>query len=87
MENNSLMGAISLFIGVAILLSISLTILGNNTNDCTNISDYDATATVQTGWSGSCEASNSQTQSAFALVTIVLIVISAVVVLAVVKML
>ena len=86
MESNiqALVGA---FIGVTILLGIGTQILGNSVQDCTNLSDYDSSATTQTGWAGQCEANNSQTQNAYALLIIVLIVIAAVVILTVVKML
>jgi len=68
---------------------IGTQILGNSVQDCTNLSDYDTAlaSDAQTGWSGQCEANNSQTQNAYALLIIVLIVIAAVVILTVVKML
>ena len=83
------MALVGAFIGIAILLGIGTQILGNSVQDCTNLSDYDSTlaAGAQTGWSGQCEANNSQTQNAYALLIIVLIVIAAVVILTVVKML
>ena len=40
-----------------------------------------------TGWAEACEDQNTQTQSAFALLAIVLIVVAAVVILTVVKLL
>ena len=75
------------FIGIAILLGIGVQILGNSVQDCTNLSDYDASASTQTGWALACEQQNESTQSAYALLVIVLIVIAAVVILSVVKML
>ena len=88
MVENNIMALVGAFIGIAILLGIGTQILGNSVQDCTNLSDYDTTAdAVQTGWSGQCEANNSQTQNAYALLIIVLIVIAAVVILTVVKML
>jgi len=88
MVENNIMALVGAFIGIAILLGIGTQILGNSVQDCSNLSDYDATANaVQTGWSGQCEANNLQTQNAYALLIIVLIVIAAVVILTVVKML
>lgn len=81
------MGLVGAFIGIAILLGIGTTILGNTVMDCTAFNDYDASATTQTGWSGQCEANNVQTQNAYSLLLIVLIVVAAVVILTVVKLL
>ena len=88
MVENNIMALVGAFIGIAILLGIGTQILGNSVQDCTNLSDYDATSgATQTGWAAQCEANNSQTQNAYALLNIVLIVIAAVVILTVVKML
>jgi len=87
MVENNIMALVGAFIGIAILLGIGTQILGNSVQDCTNLSDYDSTATTQVGWAAQCEANNSQTQNAYALLIIVLIVIAAVVILTVVKML
>ena len=90
MVENNIMALVGAFIGIAILLGIGTQILGNSVQDCTNLSDYEtglAAGVAQTGWSGQCEANNSQTQNAYALLIIVLIVIAAVVILTVVKML
>jgi len=88
MVENNIMALVGAFIGIAILLGIGTQILGNSVQDCSNLSDYDTTVgATQTGWSGQCEANNSQTQNAYALLIIVLIVIAAVVILTVVKML
>ena len=81
------MALVGAFIGIAILLGIGTQILGNSVQDCTNLADYDASATTQTGWSAACEAQNVQTQNAYSLLMIVLIVIAAVVILTVVKLL
>tara|TARA_B100001750_G_scaffold10107_1_gene7516 strand:- start:2358 stop:2618 length:261 start_codon:yes stop_codon:yes gene_type:complete len=86
MENN-IMALVGAFIGIAILLGIGIQILGNSVQDCTQLSDYDSSATTQTGWAGQCVDNNTQTQNAYALLIIVLIVIAAVVILTVVKML
>ena len=88
MVENNIMALVGAFIGIAILLGIGTQILGNSVQDCTNLSDYDATSgATQTGWAAQCEANNSQTQNAYALLIIVLIVIAAVVILTEVKML
>lgn len=81
------MALVGAFIGIAILLGIGTQILGNSVQDCTNLNDYDSTATTQTGWAGQCEENNEQTQNAYSLLLIVLIVVAAVVILTVVKLL
>ena len=97
-ESGSIMGMVGTFIGIAILLSIGIQILGNSVQDCTSLPDYNATApgvnqtgvtlaNQQTGWAGACENTNDQTQSAYALLIIILIVIAAVAILYVVRML
>ena len=69
------MGLVAAFIGVAIIIAIGAQILGNSVSDCTTFPDYNATAgATQTGWSLQCEDINDSTQSAFALLIIVLIV-------------
>ncbi|MGY5142726.1 MAG: hypothetical protein ACW9WZ_06750 [Nitrosopumilus sp.] len=86
-EQGSIMGLIGAFVGIAILLGISTTILGNSVSDCSLLSDYDESAATQTGWAGQCVANNEATQNAFSLLVIVLIVVAAVVILTVVKLL
>ena len=87
-ESGSIMGMVGAFIGIAIMLSIGIQILGNSVQDCTSLPDYNATANaVQTGWALACENTNDQTQSAYALLIIILIVIAAVAILYVVRML
>jgi beta-lactamase regulating signal transducer with metallopeptidase domain len=87
LENN-IMALVGAFIGIAILLGIGTQILGSTVQNCSNLSDYDATAgATQTGWALACEDQNTQTQNAYSLLMIVLIVIAAVVILSVVKML
>ncbi len=82
------MALVGAFIGIAILLGIGTQILGSTVQNCSNLSDYDATAgATQTGWALACEDQNTQTQNAYSLLMIVLIVIAAVVILTVVKML
>jgi len=84
MENN-IMALVGAFVGIAILLGISVQILGNSVTDCTGLPGYDASGS--SGWALQCEDNNTQTQNAFALLVIVLIVVAAVVILTVVKML
>tara|TARA_Y100001936_G_C16090701_1_gene685963 strand:- start:455 stop:718 length:264 start_codon:yes stop_codon:yes gene_type:complete len=87
MENN-IMALVGAFVGIAILLGISVQILGNSVTDCTGLPGYDSTTPANsTGWAEQCLDNNTQTQNAFALLVIVLIVVAAVVILTVVKML
>jgi choline-glycine betaine transporter len=86
MENN-IMALVGAFIGIAILLGIGTQILGNSVQDCSNLQDYDPAATTQTGWALACENQNEQTQNAYSLLMITLIVVAAVVILTVVKLL
>lgn len=87
MENN-IMALVGAFVGIAILLGISVQILGNSVTDCSGLPGYDsATPASSTGWASQCLDNNTQTQNAFALLVIVLIVVAAVVILTVVKML
>ena len=88
-ESGSIMGMVGAFIGIAIMLSIGIQILGNSVQDCTTLPDYNSSlsTTAQTGWAGACETTNTQTQSAYALLIIILIVIAAVAILYVVRML
>ena len=82
------MALVGAFVGIAILLGISVQILGNSVTDCTNLPGYDSsTPASSTGWAKQCLDNNDQTQNAFALLVIVLIVVAAVVILTVVKML
>ena len=87
-ESGSIMGMVGAFIGIAIMLSIGIQILGNSVQDCTTLPDYNSTAgATQTGWALACQNTNTQTQSAYALLIIILIVIAAVAILYVVRML
>lgn len=82
------MALVGAFIGIAILLGISVQILGNSVSDCSNLPGYDSsTPASSTGWALACIDQNAQTQSAFGLLVIVLIVVAAVVILTVVKLL
>ena len=97
MENN-IMGLVGAFIGIAIMLGIGVQILGNSVQDCTQLPDWNATApsvnqtgvtldNQQTGWSAQCLSNNTQTQNAYTLLVIILIVVAAVAILSVVRML
>jgi len=82
MAELSVMSYVGAFIAVAIMLSIGTVILGNVSVNCTALS-----GTPTTGWEGQCESASTQTQAAYALLIISLIVIAAVVILSVVRML
>ena len=87
LETN-IMGMIGAFVGIAILIGISTTILGNTVSDCSTLNGYDSTTpSASTSWAGQCESNNEATQNAFSLLVIVLIVVAAVVILTVVKLL
>jgi len=102
MENN-IMALVGAFIGIAIMLGIGIQILGNSVQDCTSLPDYNSTApsagqqvynnpdltldSQQTGWAGQCVTNNEQTQNAYTLLVIILIVVAAVAILSVVRML
>ncbi len=89
------MGLVGAFIGIAIMLGIGVQILGNSVQDCTTLPDYNGTGdlangtgeAVQEGWALQCETNNTQTQNAYTLLVIILIVVAAVAILSVVRML
>ena len=82
------MGLVGAFIGIAIMLAIGVQILGNAVQDCTALPDYNATGgATQTGWSLSCESTNTQSQNAYTLLIVILVVVAAVAILSVVRML
>ena len=88
MAENNIMAMVGAFIAVAILLGVGTIILGNSTMDCSGLSGYRGTPeSASTGWAGACVDSKVQSQSAYALLLITLIVIAAVVILSVVRML
>ena len=76
------MQLVGAFIGIAIMLSIGIQILGNAVQDCTTLS-----GNATSGWQGQCETNDTQAQSGYQLLGIILIVIAAVAILFVVKML
>ncbi len=92
---DGIMGMVSAFIGIAILLSIGIILLGNGldagscaslpggntgTNSSVAVSDY-------TGWAKQCVENNEQAQSSYDLLSVILIVLAAVAILAVVRFL
>lgn len=85
------MALVGAFIGIAIMLGIGIQILGNSVQDCTTLPDYVAananTAAGQTGWASQCFSNNDQTQNAYTLLVIILIVVAAVAILSVVRLL
>ena len=95
MAENNIMGLVGAFIGIAIMLGIGIQILGNSVQDCTTLPDYNATGDEangtgtanQIGWALECENTNAQTQNAYTLLVIILIVVAAVAILSVVRML
>lgn len=88
MADNQIMVMVGAFIGVAIMLSVGVVILGNTQTNCTSVTGYNSTTpSASTGWGLSCYNANTQSQSAYNLLIVTLIVIAAVVILAVIKML
>lgn len=92
------MGLVGAFIGIAIMLGIGVQILGNSVQDCTTLPDYNATSGDTSagqlaslpnpgGWAAQCFSNNDQTQNAYTLIVIILIVVAAVAILSVVRML
>ena len=86
------MALVGAFIGIAIMLGIGVQILGNSVQDCTTLPDYNATAGDTAAaqgdtWAGQCFSNNDQTQNAYTLIVIILIVVAAVAILSVVRML
>ena len=83
----SLVGA---FIAIAILLGVGTQILGNSVQDCTNLNDYvvaDGATQADGTWAAQCQANNAQTQNAYSLLLVVLVVVADVVILTVIKLL
>ncbi len=86
--NNFIIAIIGSFIGVAIMLGIGVTILGSVALDCSSLDGYNAqTPADSTGWAGSCVNASNQTASAYSLLLVILVVVSAVSILFVVRLL
>ena len=84
-DTTNIMGLVAAFIGIAIMLGIGIQILGNTTFDCAALpSDPNVTTG---GWKAQCEGAETDTQSAYNLLLVILIVIAAVAILFVVRML
>ncbi len=77
-ETSTVMALAGAFIGIAIMLGIGVQILGNTTFDCTTLSG---------NWSTTCQAAETDTQNAYQLLLVILIVVAAVAILFVVRML
>ena len=85
-DTTNIMGLVAAFIGIAIMLGIGIQILGNTTFDCASL-DTNATDPIAEGWQAQCEGAETDTQSAYNLLLVILIVIAAVAILFVVRML
>ena len=82
------MDFITIFIGLAILLSIGVVILGNGLQDCDDIPGYDSGApTNSTGWAKTCLDNVKQSQNSYDLLSVILVIVAAVAILAVVRLL
>lgn len=91
-ESSTIMALVGAFIGIAIMLGIGIQILGNvqTSTNCAslpgNAGEHQTTSNA-TGWALSCLTTNTQAQSAYNLLIVILIVVAAVAILFVVKML
>ena len=85
---NNIMDFVTVFIGLAILLSIGVVILGNGLQDCTNIPGYNTGAPVNsTGWAKTCLDNKEQAENSYDLLSVILVIVAAVAILAVVRLL
>ena len=86
---NNIMGMVAVFIGIAIMLSVGITILSNASAglDCSDIKGYNSDASAATGWGKICLDAAAQAQAGYQLMVVALIVIAAVIILIVVRML
>jgi len=79
------------FITAAILISVGIQILGGAVQDCTGLPgfDTDEATTIAAGpsWSASCFTTGHQTQQAYSLLPIVLVVLAAVAIIVVLRFL
>jgi len=83
METN-VTGLVTIFIAIAIMLSVAVVILGNASTgfDCSDLS-----GNATSGWQKACNDIQSQSQTSFQLLVVILIVVAAVAILFVVRML
>lgn len=78
------MTLVTVFIGIAIMLSVGVVILGNASSgfDCSSLS-----GNATTGWQKACNDVAKQSQTSFGLLVVLLIVVAAVSILVVIRML
>jgi len=78
------MTLVTVFIGIAIMLSVGVVILGNASSgfDCSTLS-----GNATTGWQKACNDVATQSQTSFGLLVVLLIVVAAVAILVVIRML
>ena len=85
---NNIMDFVTVFIGLAILLSIGVVILGNGLQDCKDIPGYDSGApSNSTGWAETCLDNKEQAENSYDLLSVILVIVAAVAILAVVRLL
>ena len=88
MVENSIMGILATFIGIAVFLSVGIMILDGSLSDCSNLEGYNASNPASsTDWAKSCLDNNSGIQNSWILISVVLILIASIIILAVVRML
>ena len=94
-SSNFIMALVTTFIGVAILLSIGIQVLGNvqTSTNCSSLPGNTGSGSLTnstsgaTGWALSCLNANTQIQNGYSLLLVITIVIAAVAILAVVRLL
>ena len=91
-ESSTIMGLVGAFIAIAIMLNIGVQILGNvqTATNCANLpgnAGIHQTTANATGWALQCLQQNTNAQSAYTLLGVILIVVAAVAILFVVRLL
>jgi len=84
------MSLVTVFIAIAIMLSVGVVILGNAQTgfDCKDLEGYNSTSpTDSTSWAKTCLDVAEQGQTSFNLLVVILIVVAAVAILIVIRML
>lgn len=86
-EASTVIGVVSAFVAIAIMLGIGIQILGttNSAMECGTLKF--SNGTNNTAWQTACANANTATQNAYALLIVILIVTAAVGILFVVRML
>ena len=85
---NNIMDFVTVFIGIAILLSIGVVILGNGLQNCDSIPGYNSGAPANsTGWAKTCVDNESNAEDSYDLLSVILVIVAAVAILAVVRLL